>query len=99
MADTPTITVDFVQSADHPVGGMGEAAIGPILAAVANAVFTLTGQRLRELPLRLEAVSSWQCVQVSHPEIISRREGFVDLSFETACKLRNLRRNSHQPIG
>jgi isoquinoline 1-oxidoreductase beta subunit len=24
MADTPTITVDFVQSADHPVGGMGK---------------------------------------------------------------------------
>jgi isoquinoline 1-oxidoreductase beta subunit len=56
LADTPTITVDFVQSADHPVGGMGEAAIGPIPAAVANAVFALTGRRLRELPLRLEAV-------------------------------------------
>lgn len=56
MADTPTITVDFVQSADHPVGGMGEAAIGPIPAAVANAVFALTGQRLRELPLKLEEV-------------------------------------------
>ena len=58
LADTPRITVNFVQSADHPVGGMGEAAIGPIAAAVANAVFALTGQRLRELPLRLEAVRS-----------------------------------------
>jgi isoquinoline 1-oxidoreductase beta subunit len=58
IADTPSITVDFVQSADHPVGGMGEAAIGPIPAAVANAVFALTGQRLRELPLRLEPVTS-----------------------------------------
>lgn len=57
MADTPNITVDFVESADHPVGGMGEAAIGPIPAAVANAVFALTGQRLRELPLRLAATS------------------------------------------
>lgn len=55
LADTPTITVDFVESADHPVGGMGEAAIGPLPAAVANAVFALTGQRLRELPLRLAA--------------------------------------------
>ena len=58
LADSPNITVDFVESADHPVGGMGEAAIGPIPAAVANAVFALTGQRLRELPLRLEAVNS-----------------------------------------
>ena len=57
LADTPTITVDFVESADHPVGGMGEAAIGPIPAAVANAVFALTGQRLRTLPLRLAATS------------------------------------------
>lgn len=53
LADTPNITVDFIESSDHPVGGMGEAAIGPIPAAVANAVFALTGQRLRELPLRL----------------------------------------------
>ncbi len=39
----------------NPAVGMDEAAIGPIPAAVANAVFNLTGQRLRELPLRLEA--------------------------------------------
>jgi len=33
--------------------GMGEPPIGPIAAAVGNAVFALTGRRLRELPLRL----------------------------------------------
>ena len=43
LADTPTITVNFIENADHPVGGMGEAAIGPIPAAVANAAFALTG--------------------------------------------------------
>jgi isoquinoline 1-oxidoreductase beta subunit len=32
---------------------LGEPVIGTIPAAVANAVFTLTGQRLRELPLKL----------------------------------------------
>jgi isoquinoline 1-oxidoreductase beta subunit len=58
LADTPNITVGFIESADHPVGGLGEAAIGPIPAAVANAVFALTGQRLRELPLRLGAISA-----------------------------------------
>lgn len=44
----------------HPVGGMGEAAIGPIPAAVANTVFALTEQRLRELPLKLAAASSYR---------------------------------------
>jgi isoquinoline 1-oxidoreductase beta subunit len=33
--------------------GLGEPPMGPIAAATANAVFALTGRRLRELPLRL----------------------------------------------
>jgi isoquinoline 1-oxidoreductase subunit beta len=32
---------------------MGEPVIGPVAAAVANAVAALSGQRLRELPLQL----------------------------------------------
>lgn len=51
MADTPPIEVVFVASDGIP-RGMGEPVIGPVAAAVANAVFTATGERLRDLPLR-----------------------------------------------
>jgi isoquinoline 1-oxidoreductase subunit beta len=50
----PRIDVHFVNSGLDPQG-MGEPVIGPVAASVANAVFALTGQRLRELPLTLES--------------------------------------------
>jgi isoquinoline 1-oxidoreductase beta subunit len=53
MRDAPAIEVALINSSDAPVGGLGEPVTGTIPAAVANAVFTLTGQRLRELPLKL----------------------------------------------
>lgn len=37
------------------MGATGELGTRPIASVVANAVFALTGQRLRELPLRLPA--------------------------------------------
>jgi isoquinoline 1-oxidoreductase beta subunit len=53
LKETPLqIDVNFVPSGDAP-HGMGEPVIGPVPAAVGNAVFALTGTRLRELPLRL----------------------------------------------
>lgn len=36
---------------DQPYLGVGEAAQGPIAAAIANAVFPASGQRLRRLAL------------------------------------------------
>jgi isoquinoline 1-oxidoreductase subunit beta len=54
LSQTPRqIDVNFIQSGDRPLG-MGEPVIGPVPAAVANAVYKLTGQRLRDLPLKLE---------------------------------------------
>jgi isoquinoline 1-oxidoreductase beta subunit len=53
LKDAPEIEVALIESGDQPYG-MGEPPIGPIAAAVANAVFVLTGQRLRQLPLKLK---------------------------------------------
>jgi len=49
-SDAPDIEVVVLNSRKTP-SGMGEPPIGPIPAAVANAVFAATGQRLRRLPL------------------------------------------------
>ncbi|HZX65779.1 MAG TPA: xanthine dehydrogenase family protein molybdopterin-binding subunit [Myxococcales bacterium] len=50
--DMPEVTVQILES-DAKMGGIGEPAVAPISAAVANAVYVLTKQRLRSLPLRL----------------------------------------------
>ena len=47
----PQVEVHIVPSRERP-GGVGEPGTPPIAPAVANAVAALTGQRLRELPLR-----------------------------------------------
>ncbi len=52
MAQAPEVETIIVPSAEPPEG-MGEPAVPPVAPAVANAVFKLTGQRLRSLPLRL----------------------------------------------
>jgi isoquinoline 1-oxidoreductase subunit beta len=52
MDECPQIDVDIVPSTLAP-GGVGEPGTPPVAPAVANAVFALTGQRLRSLPLRL----------------------------------------------
>jgi isoquinoline 1-oxidoreductase beta subunit len=52
MNEAPLVETVIVPSAEPPEG-MGEPAVPPVAPAVANAVFKLTGQRLRRLPLRL----------------------------------------------
>ena len=52
MNQAPQVETIIMASTAHPEG-MGEPATPPIAPAVANAVFKLTGQRLRSLPLKL----------------------------------------------
>lgn len=53
MDEMPKVEVYIVPSTEAP-GGCGEPGTPPIAPAVANAVFTLTGKRLRSLPLNLK---------------------------------------------
>ncbi|PMZ77617.1 xanthine dehydrogenase family protein molybdopterin-binding subunit [Pseudomonas sp. FW305-70] len=55
LNEMPVVEVHIVPSSNKP-GGIGEAGVPPTAPAVANAVFALTGQRLRELPLQLSGV-------------------------------------------
>jgi isoquinoline 1-oxidoreductase subunit beta len=52
MSECPAIEVDIIPGTEHP-SGVGEPGTPPIAPAVSNAVFALTGQRLRSLPLKL----------------------------------------------
>lgn len=52
MADSPRVEVYLIRNLEPPTG-VGEPAVPPLAAAVANAVFAATGFRLRSLPLKL----------------------------------------------
>jgi len=52
LNEMPKVEVHIVPSTDK-MGGVGEPGVPPIAPAVANAVFAASGQRLRQLPLRI----------------------------------------------
>ena len=48
--DAPKIEVVLIDRPGQPYTGVGEGALGPVPAAIANAVFDAVGVRLREIP-------------------------------------------------
>jgi isoquinoline 1-oxidoreductase beta subunit len=59
MAEMPEIQVHIVQNHEEP-GGVGEPGVPAIAPAVANALFALTGKRIRKLPIRAELFTASQ---------------------------------------
>jgi isoquinoline 1-oxidoreductase beta subunit len=59
LREAPPVEVVFVPSTEAP-SGLGEPPVPPVAPALANAVFALTGERIRRLPMgeALEARSS-----------------------------------------
>ncbi len=57
MYEAPTIDITLVDSTEKP-GGIGEPATAVVVPAIANAVATLTGKRVRKLPMTAEAIRS-----------------------------------------
>lgn len=51
FSEVPELRVHVIDRPDEPPLGAGEAAQGPVAAALANAVFDALGVRVRELPL------------------------------------------------
>ncbi|MBT8115331.1 MAG: molybdopterin-dependent oxidoreductase, partial [Arenicella sp.] len=50
MKDAPDIEVEIINSGEK-MGGAGEPATPPIAPALTNAIFAITGKRIRELPI------------------------------------------------
>jgi isoquinoline 1-oxidoreductase beta subunit len=53
MNEMPVVEAHIVPSTDK-MGGVGETAVPPIAPALANAIFAVTGKRIRRLPIRAE---------------------------------------------
>jgi CO/xanthine dehydrogenase Mo-binding subunit len=58
MPEVPTVAVELIDRPNEKPLGAGEAAQGPMAAAIANAFSHATGKRLRDLPFRPERVKA-----------------------------------------
>ena len=53
--EMPVLNIHLMENQEAP-GGAGEPALPPLAPALANAIFDLTGQRIRKLPINLDAI-------------------------------------------
>lgn len=53
LREAPSIDVHIIESGIENLGGVGEPGTPPIAPAVANALYALTGKRVRALPIRV----------------------------------------------
>jgi isoquinoline 1-oxidoreductase beta subunit len=53
MPQAPEIEIELLSNSTH-MGGAGEPGTPPVMAALANAIFALTGKRVRRMPLNAE---------------------------------------------
>lgn len=51
IGQAPEVITEIIPNTDEGPYGMGEPPIGPVAAAIGNAVFAATGRRLRQLPM------------------------------------------------
>jgi nicotinate dehydrogenase subunit B len=56
FSETPRVEVEVIQRSEIDPVGAGEAAHGPVTAAIANAVFDCLGVRVRNLPITRDAL-------------------------------------------
>ena len=59
LNEIPPMEVRCIDSEDHP-GGVGEVSVPPIAAAVGNAIFEATGERVRKLPFSEAGYTQWR---------------------------------------
>ena len=57
MGDVPDMDIEFIASGEAPVG-LGEPATTVVGPAIGNAIFRAVGARVRDLPIRAEAVKA-----------------------------------------
>jgi CO/xanthine dehydrogenase Mo-binding subunit len=56
FSEVPDIEVELIQRSEIDPVGAGEAAHGPVTAAIANAVFDALGVRVRQLPITRDSI-------------------------------------------